>query len=476
MVLVSVIIPSYNGAQYIGEAIQSVLSQRFQGFELIVVDDGSSDSTVDLVKQFSDPRVKCIRHDQNQGAVAARRTGVYSSKGEIIAFLDQDDLFHPEKLNTHVEFLNAQPKIGASYNGRFEIRDSLNTFFGVYHPPKTLTLADFVLGFPIAPSDTVLRREWAMLEGIWDHSFSHHVDHVIFNGQEIVFGGRLALAGCQFENVGRTLNYRRYHSQRRQKHLAARCESELACQEIIFKDQRCPQDVIAIYDIARSNIYLTWAFVAYMQGNFYLGQEFLRNAVERNPSLLNGEPCELIHSWIAWIAMDNTEHSSGTYAIINSIFNNFPEEYNELKGKTYWALARSYLYRGMHCMIWGQNDSARDFIFQAKSRKAIIDDIAVSVFIHKLLDFEAEFGTEYGLKILRNMAESLYSIGYRRGSRFIQSAHSIAHAFKYYQSGDYHRVRSYVLRGIIKDPEIVRNRGVLAIYGKSFLKKKERLY
>ena len=102
--LVSVIIPTYSGASFLGKAIRSVLDQTYPNFELIVVDDKSPDNTEEVVKQFDDPRIKYVRHETNQGAASARRTGCRASSGEIIAFLDQDDLFHRKSFRNMLSF------------------------------------------------------------------------------------------------------------------------------------------------------------------------------------------------------------------------------------------------------------------------------------------------------------------------------------------------------------------------------------
>ena len=191
---VSIIIPAYNGATYLGEAIQSILDQSYPHFELIVVNDASPDNTDEIIQRFSDPRLKYIAHEKNQGAVAARKTGLMASSGEIIAFLDQDDLLHPDKLQTHVSFLEKHPEIGVTYNGRFELNGPTKTIRGIWQPPQNISLADTVLGFPFSPSDTVFRREWAIREDIWDDSFVHQDNEVIFNGGEYVYCGRLFFA------------------------------------------------------------------------------------------------------------------------------------------------------------------------------------------------------------------------------------------------------------------------------------------
>jgi len=105
--LVSVIIPTYNRAYILGSAIESVLSQTFRDFELIIVDDGSSDDTEKLVKKY--PSIIYVRHSSRKGVAAARNTGIKASRGKYIAFLDSDDVFTRKKLEKQLEFLEKHP-------------------------------------------------------------------------------------------------------------------------------------------------------------------------------------------------------------------------------------------------------------------------------------------------------------------------------------------------------------------------------
>src|SRR4028118_491035 len=99
---VSVIIPVYQVEKYIAAAVQSVLEQTYKDFELLIIDDGSTDRSLEICQQFSDPRIKIIRQ-QNQGVCAARNTGIRHAQTEYLAFLDGDDLWLPTKLEKHVE-------------------------------------------------------------------------------------------------------------------------------------------------------------------------------------------------------------------------------------------------------------------------------------------------------------------------------------------------------------------------------------
>jgi glycosyltransferase involved in cell wall biosynthesis len=109
--LVSVVIPVYNGARYLRAALESVFAQTYRSFEVIVVDDGSIDDSGKIAQSF--PEVHYIRQE-NQGVAAARNNGIAVARGEFLAFLDQDDLWTPEKLRLQIGHLLSHPDIGYS--------------------------------------------------------------------------------------------------------------------------------------------------------------------------------------------------------------------------------------------------------------------------------------------------------------------------------------------------------------------------
>ncbi len=108
--LVSVVVTTYNQAAYIGETLESVLAQTYQPFEVIVVDDGSTDDTPECMAPFKDQIV--IIRQQNQGVAGSRNSGILRARGELIAFLDGDDLWEPDKLTIQVAAATAHPDSG----------------------------------------------------------------------------------------------------------------------------------------------------------------------------------------------------------------------------------------------------------------------------------------------------------------------------------------------------------------------------
>lgn len=103
--LVSVVIPTYNRANIISNTINSVLNQTYSNLEIVIVDDFSNDNTEDVVKSFNDSRIKYIKHTKNSNGSVARNTGIKSSKGEYIAFLDSDDEWFPEKIDIQLKHI-----------------------------------------------------------------------------------------------------------------------------------------------------------------------------------------------------------------------------------------------------------------------------------------------------------------------------------------------------------------------------------
>jgi glycosyltransferase involved in cell wall biosynthesis len=111
---VSVIMPVYAVEAYVGDAIRSVLSQSFPAFELIAVDDGSPDRSLEVVESFDDPRIRPIPLGRNRGVAAARNAGLAAARGDFIAFHDSDDIMHPTRLERQLRFMDRNAQIALS--------------------------------------------------------------------------------------------------------------------------------------------------------------------------------------------------------------------------------------------------------------------------------------------------------------------------------------------------------------------------
>ncbi len=146
MSIISVIIPVYNGENTIQETIQSVLNQTFDDFELIVIDDGSTDSTLKVIQSIPDSRIRVFSYP-NAGLATSRNRGLEKATGEYIAFLDADDLWTPDKLEAQLKALQENPKAAVAYSwtdmidesGQFLRPDSRASFTGNVYEKILLT-------------------------------------------------------------------------------------------------------------------------------------------------------------------------------------------------------------------------------------------------------------------------------------------------------------------------------------------------
>jgi len=177
---VSVIIPTYNRANLISRAIRSVLNQTYSDFELIIIDDGSTDNTEDIIRQFQekDKRIKYIKHDKNKGGSAARNRGIKIAKGKYIAFQDSDDEWLPEKLNKQVDSIEKLPLNiwGGTYCSFYYF---INGNTRMIEVTKRGNFKKELLNreVDIGASSTILLSKLAIDKiGLFDESFKKHQD------------------------------------------------------------------------------------------------------------------------------------------------------------------------------------------------------------------------------------------------------------------------------------------------------------
>lgn len=111
---VSVVMPAYNAEKYLREAIESILSQTFTDFELIIINDGSTDRTKEIILSYDDPRIVYIENEQNSGICITLNKGLEAARGRYIARMDSDDISMPERLAKQVEYMDTHPEIGVS--------------------------------------------------------------------------------------------------------------------------------------------------------------------------------------------------------------------------------------------------------------------------------------------------------------------------------------------------------------------------
>lgn len=200
---ISIIIPVYNSTRFLPAALESVFSQNYASYEIVVVDDGSTDETAVCLQPYAN-RIRYV-YQTNAGSAAARNTGLDLARGEYIVFLDADDLLLPGKLKEQAAFLDLRPSLGMVHSGWRIIDEQGQTVTDVtpWREAPTLDLDTWLRRKPVKMGAMMIRRAWLESVGGLDVELrqSHDVDLML----------RLSLAGCQAEWVYKpTLCYRHH--------------------------------------------------------------------------------------------------------------------------------------------------------------------------------------------------------------------------------------------------------------------------
>ena len=175
MEFATIVIPVFNGESTLREAIDSALAQTYPHFEVLVVDDGSTDSSADIVRSYDDERLRLVRQE-NGGLNSARNTGIREARADVIGLLDADDIWHPTKLSKQVAHLQTDPTIGLSFAGSWMI-DMESKPTGLRQKPQLtgISSADLLYRNPVGNGSTPVMRRAALDEIAHPHPVGGHI-------------------------------------------------------------------------------------------------------------------------------------------------------------------------------------------------------------------------------------------------------------------------------------------------------------
>jgi len=204
--LVSVVIPAHNSRPYIAPALDSILVQKYRPIEILVVDDGSTDSTVQMVRGYA-PEVRVIEQEQ-RGHPAARNAGIRAASGEFLGFLDHDDLWSPDKLELQIASFERNPELDLVFG-------HIQNFFTPEMPPDERQR----LAVPLRPLPGLLQGAMLARRRSFDHVGLFSEERSV--GDFLDWYGRALLARMNVEMLPETVVYRRIHAnnyQRKHQH------------------------------------------------------------------------------------------------------------------------------------------------------------------------------------------------------------------------------------------------------------------
>lgn len=290
---VSVIIPSYNRADMVLDAVRSVQAQTFSDWELIVVDDGSKDNTREVIGGLADERIRYI-YQENKGLPGARNTGIRHARGEWIAFLDSDDAYLPQKLAAQVAVMQARPELGLLAAGFIETDRDLRPLREL-HPwedQPTLTLLDWVTACPICPGAPLVRKSWLEKAQLFDERMPFVEDWDLWL--------RLAYLGCPMDWLPQPVCYYRIHGGNMVRQAVLMKNGMLTMFDKLFAHENLPAAVLALRDRAYANAYLNGAARAFAASDIPEGRASLGKALRFDPDLLQGRPPRALGSLISF--------------------------------------------------------------------------------------------------------------------------------------------------------------------------------
>lgn len=292
--LVSVIIPMYNVAEYICDAIESVLAQSYEHFEILCIDDGSPDCSAQLVKGFADSRVKLVRQ-KNRGLAGARNTGLNFAKGKYVALLDADDLWHQDKLKIHVDHLEHSKDVDISYSPSLFMDDEGNVLkIGQFPKLKSVNAKDILCRNPVGNGSAAVIRKRLLdeiSEAVSDdrRKRTEYFDERLRQSEDIEFWLRCALTHyAKFEGVKQPLTYYRINDDG----LSANLEKQLSSwhSAMNYNRSKHPRFFRTWFSLAQAYQFRYLARRAVKSGMSKEARAYTFKSLKSNPIILLEEP------------------------------------------------------------------------------------------------------------------------------------------------------------------------------------------
>lgn len=330
--LLSVIIPTYNHARFLPQAVKSVFDQTYQNFEIIVVDDGSTDNTRETAQNYSkDCRFRYI-YQENRGLAASRNTGLRTVQGEYVAFLDADDVFLPRKLEIQLDWFETHPSCGMVFSGFYFMNDQGELIRA--HEPwldvPTLEVKDLLFGNPTSVHAVLVKKQWLDRVGGFDETLRRIEDWDIWL--------RVVHAGCKVEWVKEIVCGYRLSPGQMTKDATAQKHVSKRVMDKFFQQEGLPVELKALQTEVYTRIYINFAPQEYGYEQFEEAKDSVAKAIKLTPDLLGTRYLELLNRLVFYALSPTNMLEPIDYT--RHVFDNLPKIAAPLSAMKHWAIGR----------------------------------------------------------------------------------------------------------------------------------------
>ncbi len=350
---INVIIPAYNQADYLTESIQSVLDQTFGAFELVVVDDGSTDRTREVAHSFSDPRIRYI-YQENKGLSGARNTGIQQSDAPYLLFLDADDRLLPHCLELHAKNLESETGTGMSVGGWILCDDRGKHLPNNVFPPASLSPASLLNGNPFPVHSVLSKRSWFEKAGLFDESLNACEDWDLWL--------RFIMSGCKVSFLNEIMCVYRMHSGQMTRQAIRMKTAMLTVLKKTFSNPALPEDWKPLQEKAFAAAFVKAAAREYYAGLDMDARQDLERAVSLDPGLREGQAHQLADLLAGWADAPMVDDPLD---FLERVYQKLPENLSVLKRRYRKDLARLSMQMAFRYHQNRDLSKARYFILRA---------------------------------------------------------------------------------------------------------------
>lgn len=452
---ISVIIPTYNRQDLLLLAIDSVRTQSFTDFEVVVVDDGSHDGTRPAVDGIADPRLRYV-YQENRGLGAARNTGIECARGEYVAFLDSDDLFLPQCLAHHLQTLEGTADVGLAAGGWLVV-DERGQALAARRPWKNAHRLDILAALRalnVVPSGVVVRRRWLIeIGGFADMRRAEDADLWL----------RLAQRGCRMVWTQQLVCAYRIHTGQMVQDGRSQKEAHLTVLDRFFAQADLPPSLLHEREHAYASAYLLGVWREYGANQIEDARQSLARAIELDPSLIEGQFPGAANALVGWAADPIAGDPTG---YIERVLADLPPVAGRLSALRRRLVHMAVVRAAVDAVEVNNLPLARRYLANAYAAGYRLEEDA-SLLV--ALATDAARGCEDNQEAIIERFFTSFPPGARRITQLRRKALGrlhMARCFDAIASSDRRTARRLAWRGIRYDPSWLRNRGVLSILAK----------